>query len=83
MKITIRSNEHLSSFDALQATYFGDDGDLMIVLPKEGNEALEIGLKSLYGDGIKIDTGQHMERDYIFVRKRVGISVDMGEDLED
>jgi hypothetical protein len=24
-----------------------------------------------------------MERDYIFVHKRVGISVDMGEDLED
>ena len=83
MKVTIRSNEHVSSFDALQATYFGDEGDLMITIPKEGNEALEVGLKSLYGDRIKIDTESYMDRDFIFVRKDASMSVDMGEELED
>jgi hypothetical protein len=55
----------------------------MITLPKEGNDALEVGLKSLYGDRIKIDTESYVDRDFIFIRKDPSISVDMGEELED
>ena len=83
MKVTIRSTDgHKTTFESLGATYFGDEGDLMIIIPK-GNIALQVGLQLLFKHAIKIENESRIDRDFIFVKPDVKIAVDIGEELEE